>query len=44
MTTLLLLELFAGFLAAGMALWFIVLSRPSPRIDGGLSSAAVVSL
>ncbi|WP_094555636.1 DoxX family protein [Synechococcus sp. 1G10] len=42
MTTLLLLELFAGFLAAGMALWFIVLSRPSPRIERGLSSAAVV--
>ncbi|MCP9841862.1 DoxX family protein [Synechococcus sp. J7-Johnson] len=42
MTTLLLLELFAGFLAAGMALWFILLSRPSPRIERGLSSAAVV--
>ncbi len=25
-----------------MAIWFIVLSRPSPRIDGTLSSAAVV--
>ena len=32
MSTPLLLELFAGFLAAGIALWFVVLSRSSrPR-------------
>lgn len=31
MTTSLLLELFAGFVAAGMALWFVVLNRPSPQ-------------
>lgn len=30
MTTSLFLELFAGFLAAGMALWFVVLSRAEP--------------
>lgn len=33
MTTTLLLELFAGFMAACLALWFVALSRPSlPRI------------
>jgi putative oxidoreductase len=43
MTTLLLLELFAGFLAAGMALWFVVLSRSSPR-NAAVSSAATAWL
>ena len=33
MTTSLFLELFAGFLAAGMALWFVVLSRSESRSD-----------
>jgi len=33
MTTTLLLELFAGFMAACLALWFVALSRPSlPRL------------
>ena len=31
MTTLLLLELFTGFMAAGLALWFVVLNRPTPQ-------------
>jgi hypothetical protein len=39
MTTLLLLELFAGFLAAGMALWFVVLSRSSAQAASGRSTA-----
>jgi putative oxidoreductase len=39
MTTLLLLELFAGFLAAGMALWFVVLSRSSPQTAARSSAA-----
>jgi len=33
MNTLLLLELFAGFLAAGMALWFVLLSRSPQDVD-----------
>lgn len=40
MTTLLLLELFAGFLAAGMALWFVVISRSSARNDAGGSAVS----
>jgi hypothetical protein len=39
MTTLLLLELFAGFLAAGMALWFVVLSRSSSQVAASNSAA-----
>jgi putative oxidoreductase len=31
LSTLLLLELFTGFMAAGMALWFVVLNRPAPQ-------------
>jgi putative oxidoreductase len=42
MTTLLLLELFAGFLAAGMALWFVVLSRSSPRPVAASSPAVAL--
>jgi len=34
MTTPLVLELFAGFLAAGMALWFVLLSRSAKPEDG----------
>lgn len=39
MTTSLFLELFAGFLAAGMALWFVVLSRSEP-LPAATNSAA----
>lgn len=42
MTTLLLLELFAGFLAAGMALWFVVLSRSSPQMAASDSAATAL--
>ncbi|MCP9771559.1 DoxX family protein [Synechococcus sp. Tobar12-5m-g] len=38
MTTLLLLELFTGFMAAGLALWFVVLNRPSPNARQARSS------
>jgi putative oxidoreductase len=43
MSTPLLLELFAGFLAAGLALWFVVLSRssaPFADADGSTPPAA----
>ena len=40
MTTSLLLELFAGFVAAGMALWFVVLNRPAPQTDAASASPA----
>jgi len=47
MTTSLLLELFAGFLTAGIALWFVVLSRSEPlpvtpgsAVPAGLSASA----
>ena len=42
LTTSLLLELFAGFVAAGMALWFVVLNRPAPQ--AGAASASPASL
>ncbi len=41
LSTLLLLELFTGFMAAGMALWFVVLNRPSPQ-PGQAGSRAVL--
>jgi len=31
LSTLLLLELFTGFMAAGLALWFVVINRPAPQ-------------
>lgn len=34
------LELFAGFVAAGMALWFVVLNRPSPQAAAASASPA----
>ncbi len=40
LTTSLLLELFAGFVAAGMALWFVVLNRPAPQTDAASASPA----
>ena len=43
MTTLLLLELFAGFLAAGMALWFVAFSRSSaPNVPGISAPSALL--
>jgi putative oxidoreductase len=42
MSTLLLLELFAGFLAAGMALWFVLLSRsPAASAASGSTTPAL---
>ncbi|MFZ0406486.1 MAG: DoxX family protein [Cyanobium sp.] len=43
MTTSLFLELFAGFLTAGIALWFVVLSRSAP-LDAAGAGAPVPSL
>jgi putative oxidoreductase len=40
LTTSLLLELFAGFVAAGMALWFVVLNRPAAQADATSASPA----
>ncbi len=40
LTTSLLLELFAGFVAAGMALWFVVLNRQAPQADAASASPA----
>jgi putative oxidoreductase len=42
LTTLLLLELFAGFLAAGMALWFVLLSRSSAHTVPGISAPSIL--
>jgi len=39
MSTSLVLELFSGFLAACIALWFIVLSRSAPLQEAGVSPA-----
>ena len=39
MSTPLLLELFGGFLAACMALWFVALSRPADQLAAAQSPA-----
>jgi len=44
MSTPLLLELFAGFLTAGMALWFVVLGRSTAPVAEGSGLAATTAL
>ena len=44
MSTPLLLELFAGFLAAGMALWFVLLGRGASSAPGGLIASTTARL
>jgi putative oxidoreductase len=45
MTTSLFLELFAGFLTAGVALWFVVLSRSAPmNAAAGSAAPSLLSL
>jgi putative oxidoreductase len=44
MSTPLLLELFAGFLAAGMALWFVVLARGASSAPGGRTASIATRL